>query len=276
MGTEPLISVCIPSYNGARFIAATLESLLAQTLKNLEVIVTDDKSTDATVSVIRGFSDARIRLIENERNLGIAGNWIKVLSYASGRYVKLLCDDDILYHECLARQVAILENPANSAIGLAICNRHVINERNEVILRRKFGIGPGTVSGVKIIRDSIRWGTNLIGEPAVGLFRRNLLTGQELRENSNPYFLDLVLWAGLLRRADAFVDPEYLAAFRISGDAASTRIGRRQAGYFRSFAREIRSDPVYRPGRLDIAMGYVLSFQRCILRNMFINAHTKC
>src|SRR5579859_195058 len=109
MRQQPLISVCIPCYNGERFIGRTLESVLRQTFTDFELVIVDDKSTDGTVSVIRGFTDARIRLIQNEKNLGLCLNWNRALSQTAGKYVKLLCEDDFLYPECLARQVAVLE-----------------------------------------------------------------------------------------------------------------------------------------------------------------------
>src|SRR3974377_1497390 len=103
MGTQPLISICIPCYNGEGFIARTLESVLTQTFGDFEVLIADNKSTDSTISVIRTYPDPRIKVVQNESNLGLERNWNKVLSMASGRYVKLLCADDLLYPECLSR-----------------------------------------------------------------------------------------------------------------------------------------------------------------------------
>jgi glycosyltransferase involved in cell wall biosynthesis len=272
MATQPLISICIPSYNSERFIACTLESVLGQSFTDFEIIIVDDKSTDGTVSVIRSFSDARIRLIQNESNLGIGGNWNKVLSCAEGKYVKLLCGDDVIYPGCLARQVGALESPANVAVVLAVCGSNVIAADNRIILRRRFRLPAGVISGGKLIRKSIRWGSNLIGEPAVGLFRKQALSKEGISQSSNPYLIDLSLWADLLKQGDAFIDSECLAGFRISGQAASARIGSRQAAYFRSFIRTIRRDQFYRANMLDSMLGNVLSFQWCLLRNMFINS----
>jgi glycosyltransferase involved in cell wall biosynthesis len=272
MATQPLISICIPSYNSERFIACTLESVLSQSFTDFEIIIVDDKSTDGTVSVIKKFSDARIRFIQNEGNLGIGGNWNKVLSCPEGKYVKLLCGDDVLYPECLARQVRVLESPANAAVALAVCGSNVIDANNKIILRRRFPLPAGGISGGRLIRKSIRWGSNLIGEPAVGLFRRQALSQEGISQSSNPYLIDLSLWADLLKHGGAFIDPECLAGFRISGQAASARIGSRQAACFRSFIRAIRRDQFYHANMLDSMLGSVLSFQWCLLRNMFINS----
>jgi glycosyltransferase involved in cell wall biosynthesis len=269
MGLKPLISVCIPCYNGRKFIAITLESVLRQTLGDFEVVVLDDKSSDETVSIIRTFSDSRIRLIQNDSNLGMGRNWNKALSCAHGKYVKLLCQDDILSPECLARQAEVLENHSNSRVVLTICNRLVIDERGETVLRRRFPFGPGVVRGEKLIRRSIRCGSNLIGEPVVGLFRRGVLARTKMCDTSNPYLSDLSLWSELLKHGDAFIDQDYLASFRLAEGAATASIGLRQAAYFRQFVRAVRSEAFYRVNLVDASLAYLLSFQWCVLRNIY-------
>jgi glycosyltransferase involved in cell wall biosynthesis len=271
---QPLISVCIPCYNGAEFLGHTLESVLVQTFTDFELVVADDKSTDDTVSVIKGFTDRRIKFTENGCNLGMGLNWNQVLSRSVGKYVKLLCEDDVLHPECLARQAEILQNPANSGVVLAVCNRKVINAEDKVILSRGIPFRSGLVSGAKLIRKSVRWGSNLIGEPAVAMFRRKALEPTTSCDVSNPYLSDLSLWAQLLKHGDAFLDDQYLAAFRISPGAASSRIGRGQGAAFRRFVQTLRKDPFYEISSLDAMIGYALSFQWCLIRNLFIKLHS--
>jgi glycosyltransferase involved in cell wall biosynthesis len=275
MGLQPLVSVCIPCYNGGDFIGRTLESVLNQTLADLEVIVSDDHSTDATISVLAGFADRRIKLVQNDHNLGITRNWQQALSLASGKYLKLLCGDDLVYPDCLARQVAALEAPANAGASLAICNSHIINARDEVILNRPARFRPGLVRGADVIRKCVRWGTNLVGEPMVGLFRRSALDQASVLESQNPFLIDMELWAGILKQGDAFVDAARLAAFRISGTSLSAEIGLKQAACFRRFARSIRNDAFYETTRFDLFLGGLLSFQWCFLRNAFVWFHSR-
>src|SRR5690349_17018230 len=127
MASQPIISVCIPVYNNERFIAQTLDSVLAQTQPDFEAILTDEHYTDGTVAVIKRFSESRIKLIENPKSLGMMGNFDYVLSQATGKYVKLLCGDDLIYPDCLRRQVEALEAPANSQVALAVCSSDVVN-----------------------------------------------------------------------------------------------------------------------------------------------------
>lgn len=270
MITQPLVSVCIPAYNNGTFLADTLRSVLKQTYADFEIIIVDDKSTDGTVSVVKGFKDQRIRLFQNKVNLGMGGNWNKVLALATGKYVKLLCADDLLYRECLARQVQALEDPANVDVSLAVCGSQIINSNNDIVLSRKPRFPAGRVGGQRLIRRCVRWGTNLIGEPAVGLFRREVLTRAGWFDPTNPYLIDLAFWAQLLKQGDAFIDRSHLAGFRISPGSVSTKTGFRQAASFRRFVQKIHTDPVWKITALDIMMGHIFSFQWCLMRNFFI------
>lgn len=275
MSTQPLVSVCIPCYNGAEFLPRTLQSVLNQTFTNFEVVIADNHSTDGTVPIIQSFADSRIRLIRNGSNLGMIANLQKVLSCATGKYVKLLCADDLLHTECLSRQVSVLQNPSNSSAVLAICNRNVIDAQDRVVLRRRFPFPAGLQKGERLVRSCVRWGTNVLGEPAVALFGRGGLARIGTLDSSNPYFIDLNIWAELLKQGNAFIDPDYLAAFRISNRGASATIGRHQAAYFRRFVRTIRNDPSYRVTPVDVMLGYALSLLWCALRNIFIRLHPK-
>ena len=271
MGSQPLISVCVPSYNNEDFIAATLDSVLKQTYSNFEIVVTDDHSSDRTVSVLRNFADSRITLIQNETNLGLAGNWNKALSYATGKYVKVMGADDLLYPDCLGGQVEALEDPSNAGAVLAVCNTDVINAQGKIVLRRRCRFGPGLVTGQKLVRNCVRWGANLIGEPVVGLFRRDVLARSGMFDPANPYMIDLAFWAELLKHGDAFMDKRRLAAFRISASSVSAKLGLKQASYTRSIIRKLRADPAYHTGLLDVMCGYLFASPRCILRNLLIS-----
>ena len=109
---QPLVSVCIPAYNNAAYIKDTIDSILRQTYTNLELVICDDNSKDDTVEVIESIKDSRIKLIKNEKNLGMSGNWNNCLKHCTGEYIKLICADDMLREDCLEKEVgALIENP---------------------------------------------------------------------------------------------------------------------------------------------------------------------
>lgn len=268
MGSATLVSVCIPVYNNAHFIARAVKCVLEQTHSRLELLINDNGSDDGTADLIRQFRDPRIDLVENGANLGMCANWNRVVGRAKGDYIKLLCSDDEIAPDCLARQTAALEDPANAGAVLAVCARRVINARGEVVFARRCPFPQGLVQGKRLIRHSARWGTNRIGEPAVGLFRRRVLERTGLFEPSNPYLIDLAFWAALLKEGDAYVDERCMASFRLSSGSVSAQVGLRQAACFRSFLRQLQRDPYYSlPGWQRLA-GSMLAFQWCLLRNL--------
>ncbi len=121
MSKSNLVSVILPTYNGELFIADTLQSVLDQTYKNLEVIIIDDASTDRTVEIIRSFNDDRIKLYVNETNLGIGENSNKALSLATGEFIMMQDHDDIsspsraeLQYKCL------VDNPDVTGVALHV------------------------------------------------------------------------------------------------------------------------------------------------------------
>jgi len=94
---EIKISIAMCTYNGERFIKEQLDSILNQSYKNLEIIITDDKSTDKTIDIIKKYqlADDRIKLYQNEKNLGFVKNFEKAISLCSGNYIALSDQDDI-------------------------------------------------------------------------------------------------------------------------------------------------------------------------------------
>jgi glycosyltransferase involved in cell wall biosynthesis len=108
--SKPKVSVCIPTYNRAHYLRATISSVLEQDFRDFEVIVSDDGSHDLTSEVVRSLSDERIRYDRNQQNLGLWGNTNQCLGEASGEYVIFLQDDDSMLPGLLRREVEVLDN----------------------------------------------------------------------------------------------------------------------------------------------------------------------
>src|SRR4030042_6580522 len=102
-----LVSVCIPSYNGARWIREAIDSAQAQTYKPLEIVIVDDASTDNTLEIIRSYRDPRIRIEVNKKNLGPINNWNRCIKLAKGSLIKFLHQDDVLYPTCVEKMVRL-------------------------------------------------------------------------------------------------------------------------------------------------------------------------
>lgn len=110
--TDPRLSVGVPVYNGDAFLRQTLESILAQSFGDFELIISDNASTDGTEAIGREFAakDPRVRYHRNETNLGLAKNYNGVFSMASGAYFKWASADDVCLPGYLERCVAVLDS----------------------------------------------------------------------------------------------------------------------------------------------------------------------
>jgi len=106
----PLVSVCIPTYNGERFLKEAIASVLAQTLTDFELVVCDDASTDRTVEIVASFADSRLRVERSTVRAGLVGNWNRCLSQATGEYVTVFHQDDRMLPHHLEDAVALLQD----------------------------------------------------------------------------------------------------------------------------------------------------------------------
>lgn len=118
---QPLVSILMTAFNREQYIAAAIESVLASTFSDLELIVVDDCSSDRTVEIARNFEakDQRVKVYVNEKNLGDYHNRNKAASYAKGIYIKYLDSDDIMYPHCLEVMVNAMEKFPEAGYGLS-------------------------------------------------------------------------------------------------------------------------------------------------------------
>ena len=233
---NPSVSVCIPTYLGDKTLGAAIESVLAQTYTDFELIVIDDGSPDDTRAVVERFSDHRIVYLRNEKNLGPQGNWNRCLDVASGDYFKLLPHDDLLHPCCLERQVKVLDADTEKRIALVFCARQVLGPDARLLMQRGYPGGrEGPIDRDVLIRACVRRGTNLIGEPGAVLMRKATAGKVGLFDATNPYVIDLDYWFRLLAHGDAYYFADALASFRVSYQSWSLRIGKSQDREFVAF-----------------------------------------
>ncbi len=114
----PKVTVFIPVYNREHYIGEAIESILAQTFSDFEILLIDDGSTDLSVEKVRSYTDARIRLVCNDENLGIPKTRNRGVSLARGQYMAMLDSDDRAYPDRLEKQVAFLDlHPEYAQLG---------------------------------------------------------------------------------------------------------------------------------------------------------------
>ena len=104
MSKSEMVSICVPTYNGADYLRDCIESLLDQSYIDTEILIVDDGSTDGSLDIIHQYAkyDDRIVVHQNVENIGLVGNWNKCISLAKHEWIKFAFQDDLLLTDCVA------------------------------------------------------------------------------------------------------------------------------------------------------------------------------
>ncbi len=234
--SRPLVSVVIPAYNAEGYLAATIESVLAQTYRPLEVLVVDDGSSDGTVALARSFGDP-VRVIEQE-NKGPAGARNTGFAEARGDIIALLDADDLWMPERLAACVDLLQS--DPTLGFVTTDAYLIEEDTPTE-RRYYGDYqryPFPARGAQLDEIAKR---NFVFVSVV--FDRRLfdLVGARLDERLWGTE-DYDLWTRfLLAGAEAGLVPEPLAWYRVRADSVSRARSRQWRAHLTVLERHLPS-----------------------------------
>ncbi|MBK8015283.1 MAG: glycosyltransferase [Betaproteobacteria bacterium] len=272
--TAPAVSVVVPCHNAAAFLGRTLTSILAQSWRDLEVLVVDDGSSDDTAAVVGGIADARVRFWRQAASGGPSAPRNRAIAAARGRYV-FFCDaDDVMKPGKIERQVAILA--ARPAVALVFTDFEVVDE-DDRLLEPSFLAAYSTLRAIvaggeqadgSLRRDLMVCGlirANFIGTSSVAV-RRDVLAEVGVFDESLASSEDLDLWLRIARRHGcAFLDIVGHAYRRHAGSLmheagdrhplARIEVMRRQLGC-RPSSRERRLIR-YWLGRNYCALGYL-------------------
>lgn len=234
---KPLVSVCIPTYNGAQYIAAAMASILEQDYPNLEVVVSDDASGDATLAIIARYAaktSIPIRVYHHSPR-GIGANWNHCVAHAQGAYIKFLFQDDVMAPDCIGRMVALAE--AHPTVGLVYSKRWFLYETLTPKLTSfmsyygdlhrywaDFSVEAGVLPGHVYLKDRqfLNSPKNKIGEPTNVLLRRCCFDTVGYFSETLEQALDSDYWYRVMTCYDVgFIDAE-LVGFRLHDAQASS------------------------------------------------------
>ena len=129
--SNPRISVCIPTYNGGRYVREAIASVLRQTFTDFELIVLDDCSSDQTVAEIQSLRDPRMRLVQNPSRLGLVGNWNRCFELSRAKYVCIFHQDDVMLPTNLEAKIKVLDEAPN--VGMVHSNVFQIDSGGNVL-----------------------------------------------------------------------------------------------------------------------------------------------
>ncbi len=194
--STPRVSIGLPVYNGERFLPPAIDSLLAQTFKDFELILSDNASTDRTEQICRDYAacDPRVRYFRNETNIGPLRNFLRVVELSSAEFFKWAAHDDVYAPDFLERCVEILDH--HPSVAVCYPRALIIDEQGNVLKHRTYGIdtsSPRHVHPQERLRD-ILW-IDLGSPPIFGVIRRSVLNKTPLMLGS--YASDQVLLAEL-------------------------------------------------------------------------------
>jgi glycosyltransferase involved in cell wall biosynthesis len=265
---SPIVSICIPTFNGERFLRQTIESVLNQSLDNIEVIISDHGSTDRTIEIIREFElrDSRIKWHRCLNRRNVEDNWNSAIEVATGKYLKLVCQDDVILPSSVLQQVQVLES--NSEISFCFSPRDVIGPSGKVVLKSH---------GLKIescvydfqsnIRQLVRSGTNIFGEPCAVLIRRTCLIN--VGPFTGRYLIDLNMWIRLWEVGPAYFLKECSSQFRVSASSWTSALQGSQALEFKDMLNKLEIRYADIISKSDLKKGYrrarLLEFARAIM-----------
>lgn len=219
------VSVIIPVYNVEKYIAETIESVLAQTYQDFEIIIVDDESPDNSIEICRRFTDERIRILQ-QKNRGAAGARNTGILHSQGNYIALLDGDDLWLPEKLERQLSYLKT--HPEVGVTFCPAGFIDDEGKPSGMYQHPKLTG-IDAAYLLRD------NAIGSGSTPLIRREVFEAIKFQDDLKRecYFdeslersEDLECWIRILLQThwkiEGMSDP--LVYYRINPKSLSSNV----------------------------------------------------
>jgi predicted O-linked N-acetylglucosamine transferase (SPINDLY family)/predicted SAM-dependent methyltransferase/GT2 family glycosyltransferase len=228
--SSPLVSICIPTYNGEEFIEETLNTVLRQTYPNLEIIISDDNSQDRTIEIVESFKGkftCELSILKHGQ-YGLSQNWNFCIGQAKGKYIKFLFQDDLLEPDAISRMVELAEQ--DEEIGLVFSPRRLFTTEGDTYYDPNFLERHGAKdihkgwSNLKAIqlgqellkdRNLFSYSINKIGEPTTVLIKKEIFDKVGLFNSDLCQLVDLEMWLRIISECKAGFVNKYLSHFRI-------------------------------------------------------------
>ena len=220
LSNHPLVSICIPTYNSARFLRESLDSIVNQTYSNKEIIVSDNASTDETEKIVKEYlKKYKVEYYKNEKNISAEANFTRCIELANGEFIAIYHSDDIYDKEIVTRQVEYFNGHPNS--GAVSTLAYDIDEEGEVFNRKDIPseLNKGNsyeYNFEKIFKAIMKYGNFLVC-PSF-MVRANIYK-TEIKKYRYDMFKtssDLDVWFRILRKYNIGILPYNLMSYRHS------------------------------------------------------------
>ena len=213
----PRVSVCIPTYNSARFLGEAIESALAQTFVDLELIISDNASTDETPGLCQRFKDPRIRYHRFEALVGQGGNWNRCVSLATGEFVALLHADDVYLPDFLAERLRQFD--AAPGAGIAFGAVELMDEAGQPIGTQSFSDREIVAPPSQFYGDLL---TGCVINPASLVVRRSIYASAGPFDEQRLWGIDWDMWLRLAAVSGVSYTPRISSRYRVHGASGSS------------------------------------------------------
>ena len=215
------VSICIPVYNGEKTIKRAILSAAAQSYENIEILVRDNQSQDRTKEIVESINNSRIVFFQNEKNLGMAGNWNRCLEEATGDYIHFLCADDVIKPDCIRKKMSVMKRFPE--VVMVTGSTDLVDENDELIMQRKRYAKNVLLDGHKYAKRSFRMG-NIFGEPSNILFRKDCIKETGMFSTDLHYTTDWELWIKIADLGKIAYLKDSLTEYRLSPDNATSTL----------------------------------------------------
>lgn len=235
----PLVSICLPIYNGEKFLEEALNSVIEQTYKSIELIVSDDNSLDNSLRVITQFKkrvDFPV-LVFNHKPNGIGANWNNCVRNSNGKFVKFLFQDDILESTCIEKMVE--QALKDDSIGLVYSKRKFLYnskdfksiewikkyENLHLSWKQNIVLDCKVTNGRKLLKDNnlLKFPINKIGEPTAVLLKKEVFEKIGFFSEALKQDLDIEFWYRSMKFFNVLFIDEALLSFRLHDDQTTAK-----------------------------------------------------
>ena len=218
----PVVSVVLPVYNGERYLRASIDSVLKQSLQNFEFIVCDDASTDSSQEIINSYSDPRIRVFKNNSNQGLFKTLNLIISQSTAPLIKLWSQDDVMKEDCLSKLTTFLT--AQNMTAMAYCSYDLFDHDGKVFKPAPPDQTPSTIDP-RLAAQIMFYHGSLTGNIANVILRRSALDEVGLFREDMIVSGDFEMWVRLSERWPIGFLSESLIFLRSHDEQFSRRKG---------------------------------------------------
>ena len=192
----PLVTIGIPTFNRVHWLKDCILSALAQSYQRYEIIVSDNASTDETAGLLRQFSDPRLRVVAQKRNLGPMPNWNVCVAEAKGDYIVIIPDDDRIAPWMLDRCVSLLRTDPSLAVIIGIGDVYLAADRRTLPAVGSRKLATGIREGIDILEEYLRG--RISAHVCTIMFRTDALRASGGWPLDWPFAGDLATWMPIL------------------------------------------------------------------------------